>query len=323
MDLQQHTRRMGWGVPMKPVPINLPCDDSSVYSKASKNSKNPNKKKRKQKPRPKMPQLHRASSAEKYQAEKFDSKFQAHPNHGTLDSSAAQVKPDMDDLSQPGGKPWWENQMASRGGKPNSPLPPTSSSAITSAMESLSNEDEILNMEIGTVPFNDKAPLPDIILPEGGEDIESGMGPISALDDPDLIDQEEEFPAAPSTEDEETEAGVSRGERTSCEREYFDTLYSSTLTPAPPIASTRPLDTVQISNDQTMKDFKIEQMVDAALFASWKALPWQSRVCPRALEERESVRLLASMVQEARRVKAWVQEQNQAAMDKAMREDKR
>ena len=57
-----------------------------------------------------------------------------------------------------------------------------------------------------------------------------------------------------------------------------------------------------------MKDFKVEQMVDAALFASWKALPWQSRVCPRSLEERESVRLLAAMVQEARRVKGWVGE---------------
>lgn len=124
---------------MKPVPIQLPGDDSSVYSKNSKNSKA----RRKNKPRPKMPQLHRASSAEK---------FQAHPNHGTLDSSAAQVQPDMEDLSQQGGKPWWEGQMASRGasnGKPPSPLPPTSSSAISSAMEELATEeDEILNMEV-------------------------------------------------------------------------------------------------------------------------------------------------------------------------------
>ena len=124
---------------------------------------------------------------------------------------------------------------------------------------------------------------------------------MSALDDPDLMSQDEEFPAAPTTNSEE--------DRPDYEGDND--------------ASTRPPDTVQISNDQTMKDFKIEQMVDAALFASWKALPWQSRVCPRALEERESVRLLASMVQEARRVKAWVQEQNQVAMDKAMREDKR
>lgn len=89
------------------------------------------------------------------------------------------------------------------------------------------------------------------------------------------------------------------------------------------IDSQRPPDTVQIASDQTMKDFKLEQMVDAALFASWKALPWQSRVCPRSLEERESVRLLASMVQEARRVKGWVGEQNQVAMEMASREDKR
>tara|TARA_B110000305_G_scaffold209709_1_gene242893 strand:- start:898 stop:1254 length:357 start_codon:yes stop_codon:yes gene_type:complete len=64
-------------------------------------------------------------------------------------------------------------------------------------------------------------------------------------------------------------------------------------------------------------------MVDAALFASWKALPWQSRVCPRALEERESVRLLASMVQEARRIRQWREQQQQFAREAAMREDQR
>ena len=145
MDLQQHTRRMGWGVPMKPVPIHLPDDENSVYSKASKKGR------MKGKGRPKMPKLHRASSAEK---------FEAHPNHGTLDSSAKQAAPDLDDLKQDG-KPWWEGAMASHGGgvEPSSaPLPPTSSSAISSAMEEFDTEkDEILNMEIGAqVPFNDK-----------------------------------------------------------------------------------------------------------------------------------------------------------------------
>ena len=69
--------------------------------------------------------------------------------------------------------------------------------------------------------------------------------------------------------------------------------------------------------------FALEQMVDAALFASWRSLPWQSRVCPRTLEERESVRLLAGMVQERRRMGAWVTRQNEVAMEAAVREDGR
>ena len=81
--------------------------------------------------------------------------------------------------------------------------------------------------------------------------------------------------------------------------------------------------TASIANDASMKDFRLDQMVDAALFASWKALPWQSRVCPRALEERESVRLLASMVQEARRIRQWREQQQQFAREAAMREDQR
>ena len=101
----------------------------------------------------------------------------------------------------------------------------------------------------------------------------------SALDDPELIEQ---FPPP--------------------EEEQDSPLTSKS------VDSQRPPNTVQVANDQTMKDFKLEQMVDAALFASWKALPWQSRGCPRSLEERESVRLLAAMVQEARRVKGWVGE---------------
>jgi hypothetical protein len=64
-------------------------------------------------------------------------------------------------------------------------------------------------------------------------------------------------------------------------------------------------------------------LVDAALFASWRSLPWQSRVCPRALEERESVRLLAAMVQEKRRIAEWTAEQNKKAMESAGREDRR
>lgn len=84
--------------------------------------------------------------------------------------------------------------MASRGGgvDPSSaPLPPTSSSAISSAMEEFDTEkDEILNMEIGAeVPFNDKQPLPDITPESEEKKSDSGDYP-SALEDPDLIEQQ-------------------------------------------------------------------------------------------------------------------------------------
>ena len=160
------------------------------------------------------------------------------------------------------------------------------------------------------VAFNPHDPLPPIpsipVVPSteeddyGGEDFEENEddeddnGP-TALDDPDL----------PNPPIEPTSA--------------IELVASQD----PSNPSLHPPSTSQEASDMSMQEFKMSQMVDAALFASWKALPWQTRVCPMALEERESVRLLASMVSEARRIRQWTKVQNELAMDAAQREDKR
>lgn len=42
-------------------------------------------------------------------------------------------------------------------------------------------------------------------------------------------------------------------------------------------------------------------VVDRTLFESWKALPWQARLCPRAIEEQEVVRRTSALETEVTR----------------------
>jgi len=308
-DLQQHSRRMGWGVPVK--------------TKQHKVKRKP-KGKRGGKGKGKlaeMPILHRASSSNT-----------VHPNHGTLDSSA---KKSVDQrLNGKGeGGPWWENEFnSSRNPSPTpcstapktTPLPPPSTTdsmlgvTIRANLPASPAEQDTANTERGNiVAFNPKDPLPDIAPSpsnpksapgakcEVSDDYENDSAfdddeGTTALDDPDIIND---------TGSIDTKAALQ--------------MVASNDPDNNDKAEVRMTETSQQASDVSMQEFKLSQMVDAALFASWKALPWQTRVCPMALEERESVRLLAAMVQEARRIRQWTKGQNEMAMDAAQREDKR
>jgi len=311
MNLISHSQRFGWGIPMKP---------NQNPGGGHLDSTSPAKKKKKKRGGGKQkdpPIMHRASSAEKY----------IHPSHGTLESSAKVLLPPMiGEGKVESGAPWWENQMSQQPKTPG-----TASAVVASTLEPPGFDPPQPQMiEDGeVVDFNNLAPLPGI----GMEDPD-----LTRATSADLLirDNAYEENLKGGSADEKKAGGINDDDQTQTSditQEGFGVMQafenmerSQDPVPVESIVATPHGDnatTASIANDASMKDFRLDQMVDAALFASWKALPWQSRVCPRALEERESVRLLASMVQEARRVRAWRQQQQQAARDAAMKEDRR
>ncbi|GMI07779.1 hypothetical protein TrRE_jg726 [Triparma retinervis] len=318
MDLQQHSRRMGWGMP-------------------GKHKRKPGKKDRKTKGRKKagkqgkMPILHRASSSVNGGGASVNSTV--HPNHGTLDSSAKTLEPLAKPPKEGGGQPWWENEFSSRNGSPTlpgapkvlsgtAPLPPTLASggekqgddAILGVTIGFVGADNVGEAERGKmVAFNPTDPLPGIT--PGADKGKEGDGEDKYDDDK---DEEYSDDGSPNPIDFGLDPSSSMDPSLAMQM-------VSQNDPSNPQSSShqQPPSTSQAKSDGSMQEFKLSQMVDAALFASWKALPWQTRVCPMALEERESVRLLATMVSEARRIRGWTKAQNSMAMDAATREDKR
>ncbi|CAM9478023.1 unnamed protein product, partial [Scytosiphon promiscuus] len=62
-------------------------------------------------------------------------------------------------------------------------------------------------------------------------------------------------------------------------------------------------------------------IVDRTLLDSWKRLPWQARLCPRAIEEREFFRQTSALEEENLRVRAWRQKQQMLATSAAREEE--
>jgi hypothetical protein len=299
MDLQQHTRRMGWGVPMKPIKNKDGTSNDDDQSSVGARSMNHKKMKSN---RPKMPTLHRASSSNHHNL--------SHPNHGTLDESAGNAKVTDNDPTDQNGDKWWAAEfsdgLADLQG-PAAPLPPTGSNLVAEMVEAgMSDDDLLIGMDVN---FNKSMPLPGISSQDtdpSSNDGNNGDPPefFSALD---VLDQQlQQKGQQPDSLDTPSAAGATAD------------AYDPTL-----VASPSSLVSPDHESSANTPAFKLEQMVDAALFASWRSLPWQSRVCPRTLEERESVRLLASLVQERRRMGSWVIGQNRLAMSSAQTEDLR
>ncbi|CAM9286402.1 unnamed protein product, partial [Hapterophycus canaliculatus] len=63
-------------------------------------------------------------------------------------------------------------------------------------------------------------------------------------------------------------------------------------------------------------------MVETTLLDSWKVLPWQARLCPRAIEERELSRRTSALEEENLRVQDWRQKQQILATSAAREEER-
>ncbi|CAM9347331.1 unnamed protein product, partial [Ectocarpus sp. 13 AM-2016] len=64
-------------------------------------------------------------------------------------------------------------------------------------------------------------------------------------------------------------------------------------------------------------------IVDRMLFDSWKELPWQARLCPKAIEGQEVVRRTSALEMESLRVQGWRRTQQLLAMSAAREEEQR
>ncbi|CAN0210282.1 unnamed protein product [Ectocarpus sp. 6 AP-2014] len=64
-------------------------------------------------------------------------------------------------------------------------------------------------------------------------------------------------------------------------------------------------------------------IVDRTLFDSWKELPWQARLCPKAIEGQEVVRRASALEMESIRVQAWRRTQQLLATSAAREEEQR
>ena len=309
-DLQQHSRRMGWGMPgkHKPKQQRLPPPGGSGSKGKGKGRGR------------KMPILHRAGSGGNVGkgVGLSGNLGNVHPNHGTLDESA-KAKTMTEGEGGGGGKPWWEAEFdggGEGGGRMGGtePLPPTLTSKGDIKGKGSSQADDILGVTIGfvgnggeegeveegaVVAFNPHEPLPGI---PTSEDDDKFNEPGDEYSD----EVYEDDTLASDSGDVSAQTGTTSDQPTVLnDPDLADpSLAMKMVASNDPSTSPTPLlgppTTSQAASDSSMADFKLSQMVDAALFASWKALPWQTRVCPMALEERESVRLLASMVSEAR-----------------------
>ena len=85
----------------------------------------------------------------------------------------------------------------------------------------------------------------------------------------------------------------------------------------PPSAAERAADKTVHEDDE----LRILQLADMVLASAWRGVAWQARMCPQALEERASARLVVALAHEARRVAEWRAAEQRAAQDAAVREE--
>jgi len=103
------------------------------------------------------------------------------------------------------------------------------------------------------------------------------------------------FTASPTT----TTSTLSKKKKRPC-------TTTSTTRPTPPPTLHQPLTSLNQVRERSEKIFQ-------EMFEWWQDMPWQARLCPRALEVQEGRRLSCSIVEEREREKRWSEGQKDEA----------